>query len=56
MLHIVDDAIHFSAAQFDELPTTESLEETILTICISVYIGCANTFIFMMAHHLEKSL
>ena len=32
VLHIVDDATHFSAVQFVELLTTESVWETILTL------------------------
>ena len=31
VLHMVDDATYFSAAQFVELPKTESFKETIIT-------------------------
>ena len=39
VLHIVDDAIHFSAAQFVELLMTESVWETVLTLWTTVNIG-----------------
>ena len=46
VLHMVDDAAHFSAAQFVESLTTESVWETILTLWATVCTGLPNTFVF----------
>ena len=45
-MHMVDDATHFSAAHFFELPTTESGWETILTLFEIVYTSFPNTLVF----------
>ena len=46
VLHMFDDATHFSAAQFIEPPTTESVWETILTLWATVHTGLSNTVVF----------
>ena len=43
---MVDDASHFSAAQFVELLTTESVWETKLTIWATIYTFLPNTLVF----------
>ena len=43
---MVDSATHFSAAQFVEPPTTESVWETILTLWETVYTGLPNILVF----------
>ena len=43
---MVDDATHFSVAQFVEPLTTESVQETILTLWATVYTGLPNTLVF----------
>ena len=39
VLQMVDEATHFSAAQFVHAVTTESVWETVLMLCKTVYIG-----------------
>ena len=46
VLHMVDDATHFSAAQFVEPLTTESVRETIRTSWAIVYTGLPNALVF----------
>ena len=46
VLHMDDDATHFSAAQFIEPLTTKFVWETILPSWEAVYIGLPNTLVF----------
>ena len=46
VLHMVEDATHFSAAQFADPLTTEYVWQTIFTFWVIVYIGLANTLVF----------
>ena len=46
VLHMVDDATYFSAAQFIKPLTNESVWETIITLWDSVYIESPNTLVF----------
>ena len=46
VLHMVDDATHFSAAQFVEQLTTESALETIPILWVTVYTGQPNILVF----------
>ena len=43
---MIDDATHFSAAQFVEPFTTESVREIILTLWVTVYTGFPNKLVF----------
>ena len=46
VLHMADDATHFSAAQFFDLLTTESVWESLLMLLAAVYIWLPNTLVF----------
>ena len=46
VLHMVDDATHFCAAQFVELFTNESVWETIFTLWETVYTGFPDALVF----------
>ena len=52
VLHLVDNATHFNAAQFVESLTTESVWGTIHKLQATVYTGLPNT-LFMTAYKSE---
>ena len=53
VLHMIYDATHFSAALFGDPLTTESVWETILTLCIAANTGMSTTIVFDDAQSLE---
>ena len=55
VLLMVDDATHFSAAQFFETLITESVWETILTLWTTVYTGLPNTLVFDNGSHFRDT-
>ena len=44
--HMIDDATHFSAAQFSKPLTAESFRDTILIFWAAVYTGLPNVLVF----------
>ena len=46
LLHIVDDAMRFSAALFDKPPTPVSIWESILSLLATVYTVLPNILVF----------
>ena len=53
VLHMIDDATHFSAAQYIEPLTTESFREIILTLWETVYTELPNKLVLMMLQNSE---